>query len=182
MLQRKEVTAVVTENIFDSSFKEGVQISSDQIAVYSQLTNGEILKRLLMESFLTEHCGLIFPRNHKFYEVIDLKLQQLHSTGILRYHMDYNGIPLSSKKYLNPGYFRKPKLLTREYLEDIYPKSFPDGPKVFSLQEHLEAGFVIWLVSIAIACVVFILEWMITLKDYFIIKALLEAYFSQRRN
>jgi hypothetical protein len=43
--------------------------------------------------------------------------------------------------------------------------------------EDLEFGFVIWLGSLVLPLIGFILEWLIKLKDFLILKFILAAYF-----
>lgn len=117
---------------------------------------------------------MIFPRNHKFFEIFDLKTQQLFTGGIFLHHAE------NYKKYWDPNYYKRPELLTKDYLENIYPAKFTDGPKVLTMADHLEAGFVIWILSISFAFVVFIIEWIIRLKDYLVCKVVLGAFYKLR--
>lgn len=80
--------------------------------------------------------SLIFPSNHELLESFDDQLQHLTSGGLIDYFTSFYNEFLDPKRY-----------------EHLYPIE----PKVLSL-ELLEAGFVIWLVSISISVVVFILE------------------------
>lgn len=103
--------------------------------------------------------GLNFRGNHKFFETFEKKTQQLFAAGIIdHYAADYND-------NLNP----------KQY-EHLYR----DGPQILTLA-HLEAGFVIWIVSICIAISVFICEWLVTLKDFLVIQFVLMAFYKHKR-
>lgn len=60
-----------------------------------------------------------------------------------------------------------------------YAHLFAASPQVLTM-EHLQAGFVIWLVSILVSLTAFTLEWLVRLKDYLLIKHLLTAFYEQR--
>lgn len=160
--------------IYDPLFKGAIHINSLYEPRVVKFSKGEILKRIIRKPFITESCGLSMMSNNKLFDVLDLKIQQLVAAGIIDYHLNVN------KKLLDPNYYKKPKLLTREYLEKIYVKSFPEGPQVLTL-EHLEAGFVVWLCCSSLALLTFVCEWILLLKDCLLIKYILSAFYEWKR-
>lgn len=110
-------------------------------------------------------------RNNKLFNILDLKIQQLQSAGIIQ-----KLIKDREKIFIHRNYI-KPKMLTKEYLRDIYPKSFPEGPKVLTM-EHLEAGFFVWLTSLTLALITFILELINRLIDFLVVKNILTAFYA----
>lgn len=73
------------------------------------------------------------------------------------------------------------KFLNPKRYKELYPDLYPEGPQVLT-KEHLEAGFVIWMVSIVVAIAALILEWFIRLKDFFIVKFLFLAFYNQKHH
>lgn len=142
---------IATEFMFYPSFKGGIQIDEGFKRHFSELTNGDFLKRILKEDLYTEMCGLAFPRFHRLLNVFDQKFQRLVSGGIIDYHFK--------------NYFELPK-----------PPKKNAGPKVLTF-DHLEAGFVIWLVSIIIAMTSFICEWIRTLIEGLLVESIVKAFY-----
>jgi hypothetical protein len=124
-------------------------------------TRGELLKRILKEDDHLIHntvCGLKFPTNDKLYDSFNRKIQQLHEAGIIKKIMDEN------KKFLDPKFYEKPLMTHKEYLETTWRKSFVDEPQVLTLKD-LEFGFVIWLGSLALPLIIFIVEILFKFVD-----------------
>lgn len=103
--------------------------------------------------------GLIFNRYNKLHDIFDRKLQQLFVAGMIEhYDTEYNEL-VNPKRY--------------EHLQE------PPGPKILTM-EHLEAGFVVWLVSVCVAVLALIFEWITKFKEYFITKHILCAFYKER--
>lgn len=161
--------------IHDPTFKGAVQVHPNLKQFYANYSRGELLKRLLKEPFISESCGMEMPRNNKMFEAFDLKTQQLFVAGIIDFYVAVNN------EFLDPNYYLKPKLLTRKYLETVYVKSFPTGPQVLTL-EHLEAGFVVWLGCLLFALISFVIEWIIRIKDLYIINCIWSSFYETKRS
>ena len=99
-----------------------------------------------------------FPRNHRLFEIFDKKLQQLFEGGIIYYYLD------EVLKYLNPK---------------RYEHLYRDKPKVLTIK-HLEAGFVIWIISVSTALAAFMFEWLIKFYEYLIVKYVLEEFYKKK--
>lgn len=127
----------------------------------------------MKDSFLTVSCGFLTGRNHKFFDILDIKTQQLQSAGII------DNFIRNIIEMVNPKGYKKPDAYTKEYLRDVFPKSFPRGPKVLKM-ETLEAGFVVWLVSLTLAVTAFILEWINRQTMFLVAKNILAAFYEQR--
>jgi hypothetical protein len=147
------------EKIFNPQFKGVIDIRSRKLLETVNYTRGEILKRLLKTPIKEMICGLEFPRNHRFYESFNRKIQQLFESGTINHYMDEN------KKYFDTKFYEKPLKIHKKYLETSYKKSFEDGPKVLTMKD-LEFGFVIWLGSLCLPFIVFIIECFNTLAKY----------------
>lgn len=98
-----------------------------------------------------------FPLFHRFIEVFDEKLQQLFTGGIIDIH---------SEIWVKPENFKNYKHFY-SHLEE---------PQILTL-EHLEAGFVVWLISISFAVFSFMLEWLITFCEFLLIKFVIKLCF-----
>lgn len=139
-------------DILDPSNKIGIQIGRDETTRFIWKTKGKFANRILKDRLLLETCGMQFPRNHRFFTAFDRKLQQLFTAGLV----DYNINSIISN-------FRDLKR---------YAHLYPDEPQVLTL-EHLEAGFVIWLISVLSAAIVFFLQWLKKFVDFLILKYLM---------
>lgn len=147
-----------TSKVMDPGLKNTVHMTPYFLEQAARLTHGKVLGRIHHERLWIDVRAFGFPRHHFLIEPFDHKIQQLFEAGLIskfREMIGYGG-------YLNPKH--------PEYLryKELYE---PDGPQVLTM-EHLEACFVIWLVSIVIAVVAFALEWICylierTLKNSF---------------
>jgi hypothetical protein len=137
-------------------------------------SRGEIHKRLLSEPYQEQFCGVKFPRNHRLYPNFNNKITQLFEAGITeKYIKDI------TENVLNPKRYEKPVLLHKKYLETTWRKSFIDEPKVLTMKD-LEFGFVIWLGSLVLPMIGFILEWLNRLKNGLVMKLVFAAFFNQK--
>lgn len=170
----EEFFEILGGRIHDPLFKGALHIHSRLINGYARDTRGEIIKRILKEPFITEFCGMEMLRNHKLFDVFDLKTQQLFASGIIDYHAAYN------KEHLKLNYYKSPRLFTKDYLENTYPKSFPEGPNVLTL-EHLEAGFVIWITCLCLTLAVLLCEWLIIMKEFIVFRHIFGSFYDMRK-
>lgn len=137
-----------TVPIYDSSFRGTIAVSALTANILSTRTKGTFLERVLPENIYTEMTSMVFPHFHKFFEIFDEKIQQLITGGFVGYLAEFWTKTDNKKKYAHL-YF---------YLSE---------PQVLTLK-HLEAGFVIWLISICVAIFSFVLEWLMKLFEIFL--------------
>jgi hypothetical protein len=159
----------------DSSFRVGIHIRLREAHQFAKLTRGEFQNRFIDDSFNEVFCSLKFSRYHKFYHSFNKAIKQLHTAGITEHFID------KWKKYLQPKFYEKPIMLHKKYLETTYKNSFEDGPKVLSLRD-LEFGFVVWCASLILPLLIFIVEILLALKDFIIMKCVLKTFFDQQQN
>lgn len=123
------------EEFFNDFLKEGsnrgVITDSDNLRKVSSNLNHHPPWSLLKEKIISDFKGFWLRKNSFMYQPMNRKVVQFFESGIASHEVS---------KYR-------------------YIKKFEDdsGPKVLTL-EHLDAGFYIWLVCIAAATLVFILE------------------------
>lgn len=165
-----EYRDVIYDQIHDPKFIGCVHIHTRYIHLLAYRSRGEIMKRLLKEPFITEFCGMEFPRNHKLFDVLNYNTHQLFEAGITNYQANYN------QQLLNPNLYREPIVFTKEYLHRIYGKLYPEGPQILTM-ENLEAGFAIWLVCVSFAIAAFAAEWLVRLKDFAVTWFILSAFY-----
>lgn len=146
-----------TKLIFDHTFKGTVAVTMQDIQKFSPLTNGKYLERILDENLYSEYWSLSFPPFHRFFEDFEEKTQQLITAGIVNYHLD-SWIHNDDKKKF----------------EHLY--AYLKGPQVLTMA-HLEAGFVIWLVSVSLAIFSFLLEWLLKLGEFLLVRLTLQKLF-----
>lgn len=144
------------EFLFSPKFKGSFQVGGDNFFIEVKQSYGDILDRLLKTRISLETSGMLFPRNHKLFEVFDEKIQRLLTAGIID-HYTYEWF-----RFLDPKRYK--------HLKHYEPKKLK--------MDQLEAGFVVWLVSIAIAFVVFIVEWLIQLRKYLVFYCMISAWFN----
>lgn len=140
--------------ITDHDFKGGVDISSEQFYEDVNKSKGALLNRIMKERTRLEMRGLFFPVNHQFYNTFNRKIQQCVTGGIID-HLRSNWT-----KYLE---------------HKRYAHLYTVHPKVLTLQT-LEAGFVIWMVSLSLSIIAFVLEWIFTIKDVFLFKYIFDIF------
>lgn len=142
---------------YDKSFKGAIFIEGFQLDWYILKSAGQLLKRRLKTPIATELVGLEFPRNHRMFRAFDTKLQQLFEGGFIG-------------------------LFYSTYLRDLRTSDTKesDEPQVLTM-DHLEAGFVVWLVSISFAIAAFICEWLVRFRDHLVIRFTFKAYYKHRK-
>jgi hypothetical protein len=170
-----EFVDILYNKVHDQSFRGGIHIISRFLAGLSEGSRGEIMRRLMKNPFMVQPCGMEFLPNDKFYDHFNNKIQQMISGGILQH------LIAAYDKFLDPKFYESPQLMTKEYLNEIYPKSFPpEGRKVLTMGQ-LESGFVIIAIFLLLSLVVFLLEWSRTWKDLVIWICILDAYYKLNR-
>jgi hypothetical protein len=137
-------------------------------------SRGELSKRIMSKPYQEQFCGIDFPRNHKLYTNFNRKIQQLIESGITEKYKNEH------KKIFDPKFYEKPRLPHKKYLETTWRKSFINEPKVLTMKD-LEFGFAIWLGSLTLPLIGFILEWLNRLKNLLVMKFIFAAYFEEKR-
>jgi hypothetical protein len=103
----------------------------------AKYSNGLFLTRLTKQRMALDASGMVFPKNHKLFEIFDRKIQQLLSGGIINHY-------------------------TEEWFQYLNPKRYAhlksQDPEVLKMSD-LEAGFMVWLITILIATLAFLFEW-----------------------
>lgn len=93
-------------------------------------------------------------------EVFDEKILQLFQGGIVDYFDRDNKENCETKRYKHLNY---------------------DEPKVLTM-EQLYAGFVVWLVTVFLAIIAFIGEWINRLLEYHIFRCTFDSYYNLKKN
>lgn len=148
-----------TKYIYDPTFKGGLHVWSNSL--YNdipQSANGSLIKRILKDRLFHQNGGIELPRNHKLFDIVDRKIQQLFTGGIIMHY---------DEKYAR---VKDPK---------IYEHFYQYKAEVLTLQK-LEAGFIIWLFALFLALVAFICEWIKQRFDHFIVKTVITALYGVR--
>jgi hypothetical protein len=148
----EELQILREESLFDPAFKGAIHVAGDLLWQTSKNTECRLLKHVIKERFVLAMMGIQFPRNHKFFEIFNRKLQEMATAGLIEHSAS------SYLSWLKPNCYKKYRL-----------KFENDDPKVLSLKD-LEAGFVIWLSFICLSVFVFVLEWIWRLTESFVLK------------
>lgn len=139
---------VMSRQIFDYSFRGAFLVNLYGINELSILTQGRFIERVLTSGMYTEFVAMCIPPFHKFYEVVDQKIQQLFTAGIINIFAQ--------------------EIITSDD-KKAYAHLNPQGPQVLTMK-HLEAGFVVWLISLNFAVIAFMLEWATKVFEIFLLK------------
>lgn len=117
-------------------------------------SGGEILKRIIKENVLGSTKMIVFPRNHHFYESFNKNIERLVTAGIINYFGDDYKDLISVKRF------------SHLKLSKVKPMNL----------KHLEAGFVVWLMSLIVPVAAFIVEWIIRFKDFIVFRSVFTAF------
>lgn len=128
--------------------------------IYAGLSRGHIIRRLIPDRIGVQMWGLSLQKNHKFFDILDRKCQNLFEAGIID---------------------RLLRNLTEKGDPKRYAHLYKNGPKVLTL-EHLEAGFIIWLTSLSFTLIAFISEWIIKIVEFTLYKSILGAFYERKMN
>lgn len=124
-----------------------------ELSMMKAQLEAKILKGRLMADFNV----IYFPAHHSFFNSFNEKFKQMFEAGLF-------------DQYIREAeeFFKRH---TSEYSEN--------SGKVLTLQE-LEAGFVVCMVPLLLAVVVFCLEWIVTLKDLVVFLCIFQAFFKTK--
>jgi hypothetical protein len=161
--------------VYYPSSKIGVHVPARFALTALKQSRGELQKRILKEVFREMFCGMGFSRNHKHFEEFNRRIVQLIEAGIIGHFRD------EFKKYFDSKFYEKPQLIHNKYLETTWRKSFVDEPQILTMKD-LKAGFVIWLYSLCLPIIAFVIEWIVRLKDFLVFKFILKAFFEVKQS
>lgn len=125
------------DSIYGTSLKGVFHLPTGELDKIIFQTKGKILKRVFKESGVGARRIFIFPRNHRFYETFNRKLVQMVMAGLI------NNLAYEYTEMINKNRFK------HLHTDSVEPMSL----------EHLEAGFVLWLISLIFPTLAFAGEW-----------------------
>jgi hypothetical protein len=103
---------------------------------------GKLLPRIFEESGFEPRQLFVLRHNHRFLEAFKIKIEQILPAGIIDHYAD-------------------------EYRDLIKKKRFTKLSEAQAMAlEHLEAAYMIWLLSLIVPTAAFIGEWILKLKDF----------------
>jgi hypothetical protein len=147
---------LVNESVYDHQFKGVFHFLSNNLKLLIANSSGKILKRIIKEDILDTPKTLVFPRNHRFFEAFNQKIERIVPSGIIVDHFNDD----IYRNLINPKQFK------HLYLDQETPMAL----------EHLEAGFVVWLVSLVFPIIAFIGEWIARFMDFIVFRSVFTAY------
>jgi hypothetical protein len=150
---KKEMQSVIS----DPTFKGVYCIENMYDAVMK--TDGAIYERIIEEQLILQFKTVLLDRDNGVFQhpKFDKKTQQLIDSGIVEYF---------AKEYID-------KINKNRY------KNQTSDPQKLTLKT-LEAGFVVWLISVQFAVLAFLCEWIKRLSEYFIFKHIFHAFFEMK--
>jgi hypothetical protein len=144
---------------FNSSFKGVYCVENLFNAVMK--TDGEMYERIPEERLLQLNSFVFLNRRNEIFQhpKFDEKMQQLNDAGILDYFMTEYKDKINRKRY----------------------KRIKSGPQVLTMKQ-LEAGFVVWLISVQFAVLAFACEWLKRFFDYLVFKSIFVAFYDHKKS
>lgn len=127
-------------------------------SIFREILNKTGPPRLLKNRYMVEMKVLVFNRYHFLFDIFDRKLQQYIEADLINFNINV-------------------------LYENINPKKFEiikDSFKVLTLGE-LEAGFVVCMLPLVFSILVFLIEWVPTLKDFSVFLSIFEIYFVMKK-
>jgi hypothetical protein len=146
--------AVLNNSIHDYTFTGVFHLLSNFLDDYIEESDGNILERMIRTDDLGISNSFVLPPNHRFYAAFSQSLEQLMPTGIINHYSNENKDLLNKKRFES------------DYLEFVKPMSM----------DHLESGFIVWLLTLGLPIVAYIFELVATFKDYLIFKCIFMTY------
>jgi hypothetical protein len=135
-----------------------IHLPMDNLTDLIGQSKGKILKRILKDPSTTQFKGMVFPLNHRFLEIFEHQIKRFLTAGILNIERNDLYEKVNPKRFLHMT------------VDEVQPMNL----------EHLEAAFVVWLISMIFPVVAFIVEWIIMLvlrlKDFIVFKYVFEIY------
>jgi hypothetical protein len=121
---------------------------------YIRETKGELLERLIEDKTLGTTITMLFSQNHRFYESFNRIIEHAVVAGVIDQFEDNFKDLITKENSLNS------KLKEAEAMK----------------VEHLEAAFIVWLVSLIFPITAFFGEWIVRVKDFIIFKSVFETF------
>jgi hypothetical protein len=122
----------------------------EHLSDYLGNSSGQILKRIITDTMFGSSKLLVMPHNHRFFEIFYEKTKQIIPYGLID-HFNKD-----TKDAFNPKRFAQPSI------ENFKPMTL----------EHLEAGFVVWIITLMVPIAVFIFEWIVNLKPFIVFRCI----------
>lgn len=138
--------------LYDPQSKIAVEVNQDILLTLMIESGKRKLPKFLKERYGANTVALWIPNFHRFYHVFDWKLQQLLEAGLVDYNMRYFYDRRNPKRFLEEA-----------------------GPEILSLHD-LEAGFVICMVPLVISIFIFVIEWLVLLKDFLVFRTIVLTF------
>jgi hypothetical protein len=132
-------TILLNGSIHDHLFERAFYLMPHHLSGFIKSSKGKLLERIMTYNYFGTLKAFNFPRNHRFYEVFDRKIQQIVTAGIIDHFAD------DFKNLFNKKQF------SHLHLEVVEPMN----------TEHLKAAFAVWLVSLCFPAAAFIAEWIL---------------------
>lgn len=149
---------IALNKLFDHKFKGLLEVDFRMLTKLLKETAGKFNERMRLRSIDDDAWYFEFINHHRLIESFNKKLQQLVTAGIIDFHF--------SHEYRNISM-------------DHYAHLFKVEPQILTITD-LEAGFAIWIVCCSLGPIAFLIEWMIRIKEYFVTKYVLEAFFKMK--
>lgn len=134
-------TALYNNSIHDFRFKGVFYLLPNYLSDYILGSSGEVLKRIIKETTIGSSKLLVMPHNHRFFEIFNEKIEQTIPYGLID-HFSKDNKDLFNQKGFAPS-----------KLENFKPMNL----------EHLEAGFVVWMITLMFSISIFVSEWIVKL-------------------
>lgn len=142
------------DQLFVAGSKVGMQVHHEVFAYYI-INKQKKIPKMLAGRFMLNMRVVGIAVNNKLLKTFDRKLQQLFEADLINYYMRDFEIVVDRAKTDNS----------------------PQEPFKVLTFEELEAGFVVCFVPLLFSIVVFMIEWIITLKNLLVFRSIFEAYF-----
>lgn len=144
------------DSLFVADSKIGMQVHNEIFAYYI-INKQKKIPKMLADRFMLNMRVVGIAVNNKLLKPFDKKLQQLFEADLINYYMRDFEIVVEKAK-------------TDRNLQEPF--------KVLTFDE-LEAGFVVCFMPLLFSIIIFINEWIITMKDLLVFRSILRAFFSK---
>jgi hypothetical protein len=135
-------TALYNNSIHDFRFKGVFYLLSDHLSDYIMKSSGQILKRMIKDAMIGSSKLLVMPHNHRFFDIFNEKIEETIPYGLID-HFSKDDKDSFNQKGFAPS-----------SIENFKPMTL----------EHLEAGFVVWIITVMVPIAAFVFEWVVKFK------------------
>jgi hypothetical protein len=151
-------------SIHDYRFKGVFYLLPDHLSDYIKNSSGQILIRIIEDAIFGSSKLLVMPHNHRFFASFHEKTEQIVPYGLIDHFYRETKDSFNQKGFAPSS------------LENFKPMSL----------EHLEAGFVVWAVTLMLPIAAFIFEWIfkciVNLKCYFVFRTIFLVYLGKLKD